>query len=225
MSFGDLFFPGNPARRTHITALSTKIKTYMELNFDSTNALIDLMNKHATPSPNLQHISVDQSKTLKSNAQVLISAIENIQRCVEIYDKRLADSLDPALYRKLNDPDRSFEDVIAKAKQAVSITIGAISTFASIAIILAIKKGTFLVTLATKITKVGATAVAGLVLGVLALGVDAIVSAILGSIERDKLNDTIDNLQSTLDEFEPASRDYNRTITRVELLMDIHLGA
>ena len=225
MSFGDLFFPGNPARRAQVTALSTKIKTYMELNFDSTNALIDLMNKHATPSPNLRTISVDQSKTIKSNAQVLISTMENIQRCVEIYDKRLADSLDPALYRKLHDPNLSFQDVIANAKHAVSITIGVISTIASIAIIVAIKNGTFLVSLATKITRVGATAVAGLALGVLALGVDAIVSAILGSIEKDKLNAAIDDLQSILDEFEPASKDYNRTIIRVELLMDIHLGA
>ena len=149
MSLGDLFFAGNPGRRAQVTALSTKIKTYMEQNFDATNALIDLLNKHATPSPNIGHISVYHSKTIKSNAQVLIN---NIQACVEYYDKTLADSLEPALYRKLHDPNLSFQDVIANAKHAVSITIGVISTFASIAIIVAIKNGTFLVTLATKIT-------------------------------------------------------------------------
>ena len=224
MSFADLLFPGNPGRRVQVTALSTKIKTYMELNFDATNALIDLLNKHVTPSPNLGHINVNQGDTIKENAQALINMMDKIQKIVDDYDQTLADTLDPELYRKLSDPDLSFQQVIANAKHAITITLGIIATVASIAIIVAIRNGKFLVTLATKITKVGASALAGVLLGVLALGVDVILSAILGRVEKDKLNDAIDDLQKTLDDFEPASREYNRTITRVEIYMEIYLG-
>ena len=224
MSFADLLFPGNPGRRVQVTALSTKIKTYMELNFDATNALIDLLNKYVTPSPNLGHITVKQGDTIKENAQVLIKMMDKIQKIVDDYDQTLADSLDPELYRKLSDPDLSFQQVITNAKHAITITLGIIATVASIAIIIAIRNGKFLVTLATKITKVGASALAGVLLGVLALGVDVILSAILGRVEKDKLNDAIDDLQKTLDDFEPASREYNRTITRVEIYMEIYLG-
>ena len=59
MALADLFFPGNPGRRTQLVTLSTQIKTYMETNFDATNDLIDLLNQNIDPSPNLQKIEVN----------------------------------------------------------------------------------------------------------------------------------------------------------------------
>ena len=42
-----------------------------------------------------------------------------------------------------------------------------------------------------------------------------IISAIVGSTERDRLNDTIDELLARLKTFEPGSRTYTKNIYKV----------
>ena len=207
-----------------MTALSTKIKTYMELNFDATNALMNLLNKHMTPSPNLRNINVKQDKSIGANAQYLIKVMEKIQKIVDQYDEDLSKTLEPTLYRQLKNPNLDFQKKIATAKQALTIAVGIAATVASIAVVVAIKTGVLLVSVVAKVGKIATGALAGLLVGVLALGIDAIASAIIGAIERDKLEDTIDDLQEALDEFQPASKEYYASILKVEILMETHLG-
>ena len=222
MAFADLFFPGNPGRRTQLVTLSTQIKTYMETNFESTNDLIDLLNQNIDPSPNLQKIEVNQRDTIKENADVLINTMTKIQNVVDDYDKKLEKDLEPDLYRKLKDPNYSFKEFLALRAVSSGLFVG----FFAVAT-LAIFNGI------TAINLIGATlpkliilrncVVGGVVFAVLALGADAIISAILGAIERDKLNDAIDELQKVLDEFKPASQKYNRSILKVRVRMEILL--
>jgi hypothetical protein len=222
MAFADLFFPGNPGRRTQLVTLSTQIKTYMETNFESTNDLIDLLNQNIDPSPNLQKIEVNQRDTIKENADVLINTMTKIQNVVDDYDKKLEKDLEPDLYRKLKDPNYSFKEFLTLRAGYSSLFVG----FFAVAT-LAIFNGI------TAINLIGATlpkliilrncVVGGVVFAVLALGADAIISAILGAIERDKLNDAIDELQKVLDEFKPASQKYNRSILKVRVRMEILL--
>lgn len=223
MSLSDLLFPGNPGRRTQVVSLSTQIKTYMEVNFNTTNTLIDLLNEHVSPSPNLQKIFVDLSISISDNANRLISRMEQIQAIVDDYDAQLAKDLEPDLYRKLTDPDIKFVERIRVAKVAVTAVLAVAATVATIVVVAAVKAGYILATTVAKIGLLKLSAVAGLAFGVLALGIDAIVSAILGRIEKDKLEDTIDDLQKSLDQFKPASQDYYGTITRTEIYMEIYL--
>ena len=219
MSLGDLFFPGNPERRVKVVSLATEIKTYMEQNFYSTNNLIDVLNDNITPSPNLQKIDVSQSDTLSKNADVLINKMEEIQAIVDDYDNKMAEELEPDLYRALTDPDISFVNRFRAAKQAVSIIIGVIATLATVAVIIAVKGLQVFLSVITKVVIIKTVAVASLAFAVLGLGIDAIIGAILGAIERDKLNDAIDELEKVQKDFKPASIEYNYSIVKVKVFM------
>jgi len=59
MSWGDIFYPGNPGRRDEVVRLSTKLHTLMEFNFDATNDLIDMLNDNAGHSSKLSHVTLD----------------------------------------------------------------------------------------------------------------------------------------------------------------------
>ena len=223
MSWGDIFYPDNPKRREDVVRMTTKLKTLMEGNFDATNDLIDLLNKHVKPNPMLEHIRVDDTATIKANADVIIACISQIQTIVDEFDKTLSEKLDPELYRKLSDPNTGFKETLATAKKAVSATIGLAATVASIAVIIAIKTGAILVKVVTSIGVLATSVIAGVVLGVLALGIDMIASAIIGAIERDELEKTIKELEDALSEFEPASKEYTKTIVHVEVKLQIIL--
>ena len=223
MSWSDIFYPDNPKRREDVVRMTTKLKTLMEGNFDATNDLIDLLNKHIKPNPMLEHIRVDDTATIKANADVLIARISQIQTIVEEYDTKLADKLDPELYRKLKDPDTSFKETLAIVKKVITATVGIGATVAGIAIVTAIKTGAILGGVVASIGIIAASAIAGLIVGVLALGIDMIASAIIGAIERDKLEEAIKELKDALRDFEPASREYTKRITYVEVRIKIVL--
>ena len=222
MSWTDIFYPGNPGRRQEVVRLTTKLSTLMEFNFDATNSLADLINKHMKPNPLLTHIQPDYEATVKTNADCLIAQIDKIQKYVETIDQKLSNSLDPEIYRKLHAPDTSFKDVIATAKKAFTATISIVATAAGIALIAAMRAGLILKTIVTAIGLLKASVAASLVLGILTLGIDMIASAIIGAIEKDKLNDAIDGLKTAMDTFEPASKEYTKTITKVDVRLEIY---
>jgi len=55
------------------------------------------------------------------------------------------------------------------------------------------------------------------------MGVDMIASAIIGTVERDKLEDTIKQLEEAMEGFEPASKEYTKTIMTVQVRLEILL--
>ena len=224
MSWGDIFYPGNPARRAEVVALGTRLKTLMDFNFDATNDLIDLLNKDANPSSPISKIYVNDDGSVKSNCQTLLDKMDEIMAVVDKIDEDLSNQLDPEAYRQLNTPDLSFSDRIALAKKAVSAGLSIAATIAGIVVISLIKNGVILAKIVTAIGLIKTCAVATVVLGVLTLGIDMIASAIIGAVERDKLDDAIDELEDALKTFEPASKEYTKTIVRVEVILEIKLG-
>lgn len=224
MSWSDIFYPGNPGRREEVVRMLTKLSTLMEFNFDATNDLSDMVNTHLNPSPPLQHISVDSQATIKTNSETIINQIERIETSVDRVDEELASTLDPSLYRELNDPGVGFRDKVAIAKKAVTSTISIVATAAGVAVVAAIKAGAILKSIVTAIGVIKASAAASIVIGVIALGIDMIASAIIGSVERGKLDSVIDDLKKALKTFDPASKLYTKTITKVEIRLTIYFN-
>ena len=68
-----------------------------------------------------------------------------------------------------------------------------------------IKTGRIVKGVVTAIGVIKTSAIASLALGVLALGIDMIASAIIGAVERDKLDKIFEELNSTIREFDPCS--------------------
>ena len=177
----------------------------MEFNFDATNNLIDLLNKHVTSTAPLQHVHVHHNASVEKNADMFISRMDDIQDVIDNIDKKLAEELDPDLYKELNDPNLSFKQRIALAKKAVSATIVVVSSVAGVVLVGLIKTGRIVKGVVTAIGVIKTSAIASLALGVLALGIDMIASAIIGAVERDKLDKIFEELNSMIREFDPCS--------------------
>ena len=91
----------------------------MEFNFDATNNLIDLLNKHVMSTAPLQHVHVHHNASVEKNADMLISRMDDIQDVIDNIDKKLAEELDPDLYKELNDPNLSFKQRIALCQESL----------------------------------------------------------------------------------------------------------
>jgi len=222
MSWSDIFFPGNPGRRDQVVRLSQSILDDMKDNFAATNDLIDLLNTNCGSS--ITQLTISFSATVQDNANALIAKMTEVQAEVTKIDDKLAAKLDPEIYKKLHLPDLSFQQRLAVAKQAVSVTIGVLASIAGVILITAIRTGAILVSMVVKIGAIATSAVASLALGVLAMGIDMIASAIIGAVERSKLEDAINSLQSAFDSFDPATRTYTKTIYKVEAQIDVLTG-
>ena len=144
-----------------------------------------------------------------------------IQNVIDDYDKQLEKDLEPDLYRKLKDPNYSFKQFL---EGRVSISSTLIFSNAVLLICCLYLSTTNLIgATLPKLIILRNCVVGGVLFAVLAVGLDAIVSAIIGAIERGRLNDAIDELQKAADEFIPASQTYNRSIVRVRVRMEILL--
>ena len=224
MSWGDIFYPGNPGRRDEVVRLSTKLHTLMEFNFDATNSLIDLLNKDVKPSSPISKVNVDNTASVETNCQTLLNKMDEVMRVVDKVDEDMAKKLEPEAYKQLKLPDMKFKDRIALAKKAVSAGLSVAATVAGVVLVGAIKGGIILTKIVAAIGVIKTCAVASLVLGVLTLGIDMIASAIIGAVERDKLEAAIDELETAVETFDPASKEYTKTITRVEIYLEMYLG-
>jgi len=222
MSWSDIFFPDNPGRRDQVVRLSQSILDDMKDNFEATNDLIDLLNTNCKTT--ITKLTISFSATVQDNANALIAKMTEVQAQVTKIDETLAAKLDPAIYKQLHLPDLSFQERIAAAKKAVSATIGVLATVAGIILVTAIRTGAILVSMVVKIGAIATSAVASLALGVLAMGIDMIASAIIGAVERSKLEDAINTLQTAFDQFDPSTRTYTKTIYKVEAQLDVILG-
>ena len=222
VNWGDTFYPGNPERRDKVTTLVTRVYTVMEDNFSATNDLIDLLNENVTMSKKLQHISVNHNKSIKTNSDVFLGRMEEVERIVATIDADLARRLDPSIYRDLKSPDLDFSKRVQKAEKIFTATLSVIATVVGIALCCAISGGALLPGMVAVIGVAGTSAVAGIVLGVFMLGVGMIYGAISGAIERDKLEEQIDDLEELLESFEPASKKYQKDILYVQIVLEDH---
>ena len=222
VNWGDTFYPGNPKRRQEVIQLSTRVFTVMDNNFSALNDLIKYLNDHVKLSTPLQCIYIDHKATLKSNSDRLIRTIEQVQKIVADIDAKLAQRLEPDLYRKLKSPDISFIDKLQLANTIIDATLSVIATAVGIALIVAISGGFLLGGVVGVIGVVGAGVVGSIVVGTLFLGADMIAGAIIGAVERDKLNDTIKEFEHVLETFEPASKKFQKQILHVLVVLEDH---
>ena len=220
MAWSDIFYPDNPKRRREVVELCTRIAVHMEYNFEATNSLSDLVNTHMKPSPLLKHIQVDPDADIDTNASKLTAQMDEIQVHVKKVDDELAEKLKPELYEKLKDAVTPFKEKMKIAKDAVSITLG----IGAAGIFLAsnVWSKISFATLSTAFKTIGKTVLGVLGLGILTMGLDMVASAIIGAVERNKLEAAVDELEAANKDFEPASKEYSRTIMEVELRLEIH---
>ena len=220
MSWSDLFYPGNKQKRDQIIRHVQQIKSAMQLNFEGANELITMVNEHLKPKPFLKPILLDDSATVEANAKVFIASMEEVQKVIEKFNAALSKDLDPEIYKKIHDPDLDFEKIFGYIKPIVDTIIG-VTTLTSIYVV--VQSIRFLGTIINMVGKFNTLLVSGIAtvgLGVLGLGVDMIASAIIGAVERKKLQDALNTIEPVANEFVPASRQYYRAIIRVSIKIE-----
>ncbi len=99
MSLSDLLYPRNPERRENVIRKSQELIDLMKDNFDVTNDLTEIVNKHLYSS--FSPITLDEKATVKQNCDVMIERVNQIQAKVEEVDEELKKKLDPNLYESL----------------------------------------------------------------------------------------------------------------------------
>lgn len=203
-------------KREKIIRLNESLITYMEGNFYATNKLSGVCNTYM--GTRFSDISIRRESSVKDNCNRLIERIHEIQGEIEKLNAKLKEELSPDIYYKLQDENLSLNDRLKAAYKYIS---GSLRITASISYILT---GCFIISAlcsVCSILTVIAVSVVGVVLvGALFIGVDMVISAILGARERDQLDSTIAEYEKCLDEFKPASRQYQTQIQRVMFLVE-----
>ncbi|XP_026517184.1 single-pass membrane and coiled-coil domain-containing protein 3-like [Terrapene carolina triunguis] len=220
MSWSDILYPDNPARREKVARLHQELINCIELNFDTTNELIGVLNTHCQFK--LHPIKMNMNGTVQENCDILLAAIKSIQDMLQAIDARLKRELEPDLYRKLHDfqePDAKKMQILRNVATVVSGLAGTVAMGIFIKLALSQVVSRVLTQTTMVLAKIGASvigAVAGMILGV---GVDLILSAILGAVERDQLEAKIQELNALVSEFKPASHEYNKTIIKISCML------
>ncbi|XP_048050593.1 single-pass membrane and coiled-coil domain-containing protein 3-like [Megalobrama amblycephala] len=215
--WSDIFYPDNPKRREQLIRKNQEFKDLIENNFRATNQLIDVMNDHLSCS--FQHIKLNEEASLQENCNVMIECMQKIQAVVEKIDKELKEKLDPTLYEKLRSLSLLPEDFNLVSK-VLEVVCGVATVVSTTVIGLLIKNGVILENITSKFVIIGAGTLACVGLAVVFMGIDMIVEAILGSIERDQLEKALKEYDKALDEFKPASEKYQDNITYVRIKIE-----
>ncbi|KAK9976714.1 hypothetical protein ABG768_021919 [Culter alburnus] len=215
--WSDLFYPDNPKRREELIRKSQEFKDLMKSNFYATNQLIDVMNEHLSCS--FQHIKITEGSSLQDNCKVMIECIHKIQAEIEKIDKELKEKLEPTLYEKLLSLSLLPEDfkLVSKVVEGVC---GVATALSPIVVGVLVRDGVILANITSMCLAFTAGSFASLALGVVFLGIDMIVEAILGSIERDNLEKALKEYDDALSEFKPASEKYQDKITFVRIKIE-----
>ncbi|XP_032639845.1 single-pass membrane and coiled-coil domain-containing protein 3-like [Chelonoidis abingdonii] len=216
MSWSDILYPDNPARWERVTRLHQELINCIELNFDTTNELIEALNTHCQCK--LHSVKMNMNGTVQDNCNILLAAIKSIQDILQAIDAKLKSNLEPDLYRKLHDfqePDATKMLILRNVSTVVSSLAGTVAMGFFIKLALSQVVGRVLSQTAMVLAKIGASVVGAMAGVLLGIGVDLILSAILGAIERDQLEAKIEELSELVGEFKPASKEYNKAIMKI----------
>ncbi|XP_059361682.1 single-pass membrane and coiled-coil domain-containing protein 3-like [Carassius carassius] len=218
MSWRDIFYPGNPERREMLIRKNQELQDLMKNNFRATNKLIETLKKHLQLS--FSPIALNEKATVQENCDIIIGCIHEIQAEVEKIGKKLKEKLDPTLYEKLKDMNLSVHDLTQVARH-VSIALGTVGMASSLVVSWLITSGRILTNLKLTFVRIATGLAAGVALGVVFMGVDMIVQAILGSIERDQLEKSLKEYDEALEQFGLASEKYQDSITYVRVRIEM----
>uniref|UniRef100_A0A673JBS8 Single-pass membrane protein with coiled-coil domains 3 n=1 Tax=Sinocyclocheilus rhinocerous TaxID=307959 RepID=A0A673JBS8_9TELE len=213
MSWSVIFYPGNPERRERLIRKSQELRELMKNNFRATNQLIEALKEHLGLS--FRPVALNEKTTVKENCDVIIERIREIQAKVEKIDQQMKAKLEPTLYEKLKNMSLSVHDY-QLFSGVVSAVCGVAGTAAVVAVGWLIKNGKILTNMRSTFGLIGTGIMAAVVVGVLFMGIDMIIGAILGGIERDQLERALEEYDRALEEFRPASEIYQDSITYIK---------
>ncbi|KFQ54624.1 Single-pass membrane and coiled-coil domain-containing protein 3 [Pelecanus crispus] len=220
MALSDLLYPDNPKRRQELIHLHQELLNCMSMNFHATNELAGVLNEHLGCT--ITRIQMRASSTVKENCDIMIQAMSEIQRQVQKIDSDMKEKLEPALYQKLYDIKEPELEKIAIAHKVFSVVLGEATSMAGMVAIKIL--GSNLITLTVSklvslLAQIAASVLGGISITILGLGIEMILHAILGAMERNQLLAAVRSYEKHLAEFKAASEKYQHAIHEVTSLV------
>ncbi|XP_021044406.1 single-pass membrane and coiled-coil domain-containing protein 3-like [Mus pahari] len=216
MAQSDFLYPQNPRRRQQVNHLHQQLLDHLADSFQVTNKLTGVLNTHL--GCRLAFIEMKSDGTIKENCDIIIQAMTKIQEELQKVDEALKDQLEPTLYRKLQDIKERETEKIAIVQKVISVILGeATSAASAVAVKLVGSNVTtgIISKLVSVLAHIGTSLLGSIGVAVLSLGLDMIIQAILGAVERTQLQAAIKSYETHLEEFKAASEKYHHAITEV----------
>ncbi|XP_069495787.1 single-pass membrane and coiled-coil domain-containing protein 3 [Ambystoma mexicanum] len=216
MSLRHLLYPNNPKRREEVIHLHQELLSCMSANASATNRLIQALNNNL--HCHLAPIDLKRSSTIKENCDAFITRMTEIQQEVQKVDEKLKAALEPTLYQKLHDIKESEPQKMEIVQKVLSVILGQATAAASAIMVKLIGSNVTTVIvnqLLALLAQISASVLGTIGVAALGLGIDVIIGAILGAVERDQLEASIKEYESCLDQFKPASVTYQQAIRDV----------
>ncbi|KAJ7329977.1 hypothetical protein JRQ81_016151 [Phrynocephalus forsythii] len=220
MNLSDLLYPGNPCRRQYVTNLHQELLDGMQLDFKATNDLIGTLNEHL--GARMAAIKIKKGGTIKENCDIIIQAMRDIQKQIWKFDKEMKERLEPGVYQKLYDIKQPELEKIGVVQRILSIILGEATTSAGAIAVKLICSNVLTVAvnkLVALLLQIGVFVLGGIALSALGLGIDIILHAILGAVEKEHLLTSIQSYEQHLVEFKEASETYRCAIAEVNALV------
>lgn len=220
MALSDLLYPENPRRRQELIHLHRELLDCMSMNFHATNELAGVLNAHLGCT--ITHIKMRESSTVKENCDIIIRAMREIQCQVQKIDGDMKEKLEPVLYQKLYDIKEPELEKIAIAHKVFSIVLGEVTSTAGMVAVKLLSSNLITITvckLISLLAQIGASVLGGISITILGLGMEMILHAILGAVERNQLLAAVRSYEEHLAEFKEASEKYQRAIHEVTSLV------
>ncbi|XP_025909269.1 single-pass membrane and coiled-coil domain-containing protein 3 [Nothoprocta perdicaria] len=220
MMLSDLLYPDNPRKRQELIQLHQELLDCMSTNFHATNELAGVLNEHLGCT--IPHIKIRESRTIKENCDIIIQAMSEIQHQVQKIDSDMKEKLEPVLYQKLHDIKEPELEKIAIAHRVFSVVLGEATSTAGMVAIKLIGSNLITLTLGKLVSllaQIGASVLGGISIAILGLGIEMILHAILGAVERNELLAAVRSYEEHLTQFRAASEKYQRAIREVTSLV------
>uniref|UniRef100_A0A8C3Y3T0 SMCO3 protein n=1 Tax=Catharus ustulatus TaxID=91951 RepID=A0A8C3Y3T0_CATUS len=135
-------------------------------------------------------IKMRESSTVKENCEIIIQVMSEIQHQVQKIDSDMKEKLEPVLYQKLYDIKEPELEKIAIAQRLIGL-----------------------------LAQIGASVLGGVSITIIGLGLEMILHAILGAVERSQLLTAVRSYEKHLAEFKAASEKYQCAIHEVTSLV------
>ncbi|NXF08005.1 SMCO3 protein, partial [Smithornis capensis] len=220
MALSDLLYPDNPKRKQELIHLHQELLDCMSANFHATNELVGVLNDHLGCT--ITHIQMRERSTVKENCEIIIQVMNEIQHQVQKIDSDMKEKLEPVLYQKLYDIKEPELEKIAIAQKVFSIILGEATSTAGMVAIKLLGSNFLTLTVSKLISllaQIGASVLGGISITIIGLGIEMILHAILGAVERNQLLTAVRSYEKHLTEFKAASEKYQHAIHEVTSLV------
>ncbi|XP_060597059.1 single-pass membrane and coiled-coil domain-containing protein 3-like [Ruditapes philippinarum] len=216
--FEDLFYPDNPKRRAKLEQNIGALYNNLNIDVTATNDLVDIINTHL--QGNIKHVSIDNDDTVKANAQRISDCVDAINKTVKQKAEDIKTRLDPKIFKMLMDVSVSFEEKIKIAEEFAEslLPIGGVVGVLSCSIIAGMD---FLEGVVEVVGEAATSAFAAIGVGVLFLGIDMIAEAIIGAVERDKLNEEIDKTEKCVEHMQKMTGPYIANVEEIKVRIEM----